>query len=53
MDKSIKKAMRKCKNCEYYDKEKKDCLVKEIKDCSEKDIRECEYFLVKEKLVMF
>lgn len=51
MDKKIKKAMHKCKKCQFYDKDMNECQAKEIND--EKDVKECEYFLVKDKLVMF
>lgn len=49
MDKKKRKAMKRCKHCQSYDKDANDCFVRDIDECSEQDIKECEYFAENEE----
>lgn len=48
-----KKKSFKCKECEFYDREKKICEIKDIKSLSKQEIKECKDFLVRDELVYY
>ena len=55
-DKKVKKKnMSKCKQCQFYNKEENNCMIKETKEFRKYSRKNkiCDDFLIDEKLVMF
>ena len=51
-----KKKVSKCKQCQFYNAEENNCMVKDVKEFREysrKNTKTCDDFLTNEKLVMF
>lgn len=55
-NKTKKKKSSKCKQCQFYNEEENNCMVKDIKEFREysrKSAKTCDDFIINDKLVMF
>ena len=54
-EKNNKKKVSKCRQCQFYDKEENNCMVKDIKEFREynRKNKDCTDFMIQDKFIMF